>query len=408
MKILLINHYAGGPDLGMEHRPWFMAREWIRAGHQVNILAAGFAHTRTHQPGIRKIFSEDDRQGVPYGWIKAPAYKGNGVMRLINIFTFITRLGFRAKRLAHLYQPDVVIASSTYPLDIWPAHRIARHAGAKLVYEVHDLWPLSPMELGGYSARHPFIALLQRAENFAYQHADLVPSLLPHTLEHMVRHGMKPDKFVYIPNGIPSDEWDTGHPLPAEHQQIIEQARAAGQMIVGYTGAHGIANALTPLLEAAALIRELPVTFLLVGSGPEKENLRKRARELGLTNINFTGNVQKKALPALLDRMDVLYVGFQKQSLYRFGVSPNKLFDYMMAGKPVIQAIRAGNDPVAEAGCGLSIEPDDPRAIAGAIEQMFATDAETRKKFGEAGKAYVLAHHDYRILAEKFITALGR
>jgi glycosyltransferase involved in cell wall biosynthesis len=408
MKIVLINHYAGGPELGMEHRPWFMAREWIRAGHQVTVIASGFAHTRTHQPSVRGIVCDDNVDGVPYLWIKAPAYQGNGVMRLINIFTFVARLWIRSRRFARRFRPDVVIASSTYPPDIWPAHRMARFANAKLVYEVHDLWPLSPMELGGYSPKHPFIVLLQRAENYAYKHSHLVASLLPHTLDHMVEHGMDPEKFVCIPNGIPADEWDCQQALPGEHRKVIDQARASGHMILGYTGAHGIANALIPFINAAALVKELPVTFLLTGNGPEKENLRKRAAELGLANVHFAPNVSKRVLPALLDQMDVLYVGFQKQSLYRFGVSPNKLFDYMMAGKPIIQAIDAGNDPVAEAGCGLSIEPDNPEAIAHAIRALISTDQEQRNRLGEAGRKYVVQYHDYRILADKFLEALNR
>jgi glycosyltransferase involved in cell wall biosynthesis len=406
MKILLINHYAGGPALGMEHRPWFMAREWIRAGHEVKIVAAGFAHTRTSQPAFEGVYGDGEQEGVPYSWIRTPEYHGNGVMRLVNMFTFVTRLCLRGRKLARTFAPDVVVASSTYPLDIWPARRIARLAGSKLVYEVHDLWPLSPMELGGYSARHPFIALLQRAENTAYRHADLVASLLPHTLGHMVQHGMHPDKFVYIPNGIPADEWDTTLPIPEEHSVILEEAKQKGHMIVGYTGAHGIANALIPLLDAAALLQELPVTIMLVGSGPEKKNLQVLAKERNLYNIKFSGNVPKKVLPALLSRMDVLYVGFHKQSLYRFGVSPNKLFDYMMAGKPVIQAIHASNDPVAEAGCGLSVEPDDPVAIAHAINEMLDADPTTHERMGQAGKAWVTEHHNYKILAARFIEAL--
>lgn len=406
MKILLINHYAGGPSFGMEHRPYYMAREWVACGHEVTIVASGFAHTRTHQPRVQTKIRQEMIDGIRYLWLKTPPYSGNTVSRILNMLIFIFRLRCNARSIARNFSPDLVIASSTYPLDIWPAHRIARYSGGKLVYEVHDLWPLSPMELGGYSRRHPYIMLLQRAENYAYKHSDKVVSLLPHTLEHMVSHGMEPEKFVYIPNGIVASDWEEKTDIPDEHQIIIDKLRGEGKMIIGYTGAHGIANALYPLVEATELTQDLPVGFLLVGNGPEKDNLHQKAKAAGLQNIFFTSSVAKHQLPSLLSQIDILYVGFQRQALYRFGVSPNKIFDYMMAGKPIIQAIEAGNNPVRDAGCGLSIEPDNPKAITEAIRQLIAMSSKDLKKMGEAGKEYVIANHDYSVLSLRFLESL--
>lgn len=406
MKILLINHYAGGPDLGMEHRPFFMAREWVANGHDVTIVSAGFAHTRTHQPKFKGRISGEMISGIRYLWLKTPSYRGNTLGRIFNMLTFILRLRCNARRIAKDYSPEVVIASSTYPLDIWPAHRIARYSKAKLVYEVHDLWPLSPMELGGYSRRHPYIRLLQRAEDYAYRHSGKVVSLLPHTLEHMVSRGMEPEKFAYIPNGIVTSDWEERRDLPQEHQAIIDGLKGKGMRIIGYTGAHGIANALDPLVEAAELTQDLPVGFLFVGNGPEKERLQQKAKAAGIQNIFFTPSVARNQLPSLLSQMDILYVGFRRQALYRFGVSPNKIFDYMMAGKPIIQAIEAGNNPVREAGCGLDIEPDNPEAIAEAIRCLIATSTEELKRMGEKGKSYVVANHEYKVLSRRFLDSL--
>lgn len=408
MKILLVNHYAGGPDLGMEHRPWLLAREWISLGHEVLIVAAGFAHTRTHQPEEINPRSIYTLSGVPYLFIPTPSYQGNHIRRVVNMLAFTGRLWLQAKRIARQYNPDFVIASSTYPLDIWPCHRIARACGARLVYEVHDLWPLSPVELGGFSRRHPYIQLLQKAENFACRHSDKVVSLLPLTLEHLQEHGMQKDNFLYIPNGVVTQDWNTTCEVPAEHKTCLDRAHHEGRLVVGYTGAHGIANALDPLLDAAKLVQELPVSFLLVGNGPEKERLMQRSRESGLNHVFFAASVSKHQLPALLQQMDFLYVGFQKQTLYRFGVSPNKMFDYMMAGKPIIQAIKAGNNPVEEAGCGLAVEPDNPEAIAAAIRSLLAMSPEERERLGKKGRVHVMEHHDYKILALKFIGGISR
>jgi len=403
---MLINHYAGGPHLGMEHRPFLLAREWIRAGHEVVIVAAGYAHTRTRQPDVQGRIHEASHDGVPYLFFRTPSYSGNSLKRVWNMGVFIRKLWSHARYMAEKFRPEAVIASSTYPLDIWPAHRIARMSGARLVFEVHDLWPLSPMELGGYSARHPYIRLLQKAEDFAYHHADRVVSLLPCTLPHMTSHGMEPEKFRYVPNGVLPDEWDAAGILPGEHQHIIDTSRAEGKKIVGYTGALGVANALEPLIEASALVKDQPVVFLLVGQGPEKDRLMDLAGNLGVHNLFFAPNVPKQQLPALLEQIDFLYVGFRKQALYRFGVSPNKIFDYMMAGKPVIQAIEACNNPVAEAGCGISIPADNPIAIAEAIRRLCAAPAEELAAMGKAGRSYVMAYHDYRKLAEHFLEGL--
>ena len=113
MKILLINHYAGGPDLGMEHRPFFMAREWVANGHDVTIVSAGFAHTRTHQPKFKGRISVEVVSGIRYLWLKAPSYRGNTLGRIFNMLTFILRLRCNARRVAKDYSPEVVIASST-------------------------------------------------------------------------------------------------------------------------------------------------------------------------------------------------------------------------------------------------------------------------------------------------------
>lgn len=144
MRILLINHYAGSPKHGMEFRPYYLAREWVRAGHQVLILAASHSHVRATQPkpGGETI------DGIGYCWYETPAYEGNGLGRVRNIWAFCRQVWKDAEILARDFQPDVVIASSTYPMDVWVARRVAWLAKAKLVYEVHDLWPLSPIEHG--------------------------------------------------------------------------------------------------------------------------------------------------------------------------------------------------------------------------------------------------------------------
>ena len=407
MNLLLINHYAGSPRDGMEYRPYYLAREWLRAGHRVQIVAASYSHVRTRQPALTQGTLDESIDGVAYRWLATPAYRGNGVGRVRNIAAFLWRLNREAPQLAREFRPDAVIASSTYPLDIWVARRIARLAGAKLVHEVHDLWPASPIELSGMSPRHPFIRLCQRAEDTACRDADVVVSMLPKVADHLRSRGLDLRKLHIVPNGIDAGEW-TGAPAPLQPALAAQLAtlRAAGRTLVGYAGSHGLPNALDTLLDAAALLAREPIAFVLVGNGHEKARLAQRVRDEKLTNVTLFDPIPKAQIPALLARLDIAYIGWQRVPIYRFGIAPNKLMDYMMAGCAVLHSVEAGNDPVAEAGCGLTVAPESAAAVADGLRRLKALAPAERRAMGERGRRFVLAHHTYPVLAQRFIEAL--
>ncbi|MCE5286399.1 MAG: glycosyltransferase family 4 protein [Pelosinus sp.] len=409
MNILLINHYAGSPKHGMEYRPYYMAQEWVKRGHNVTIVAANYSHVRSINPDVDGKLSEEFIDGIRYIWIKTSTYFGNSISRAINMFAFVSRLFRYNCDICNNNRFDAVIASSTYPLDIYPAYWFATKAKAKLIFEVHDLWPLSPIEIGGMSRWHPFIMVMQMAENFAYKKADKVVSMLPKACQHMQEHGMSKDKFVYIPNGICMDDWIASRSSTKKSPQIeaIDNLRKDGFFLIAYAGNHSKGNALESILRAADLLKDLPIKVILIGQGPEKEYLQQLSNSLDLPNILFLPPVRKEVIPLLLSKMDVLYIGMKAQSLFRFGISPNKLMDYMMSGKPVISAIYAGNDIVAESGCGLSILPENPQELAQAIIKLYNTAAEDLVIMGESGKKYVKEHHNYEVLAKKFLNVLG-
>jgi len=410
MRILYLNHYAGSPQHGMEYRPYYLAREWVRAGHTVQMIAASYSHVRTRQPDLEGKVSRDETiAGIDYRWLATPAYDGNGVGRVRNIAVFLGRLWRESARWAAAWRPDVVIASSTYPMDIWVARRIAQRARAKLVYEVHDLWPASPIELSGMSPRHPFVILCQKAENDAYRDADVVVSMLPKVAGHMSEHGLDLRKLHIVPNGITLDEWDGAGDgeLPPELAAHLAALRAAGRTIVGYAGSHGLPNALDTLLDAAALLREANLSFVLVGDGHEKTRLAARVRDERLSNVALFAPIPKAQIPTLLAAFDIAYIGWQQVPIYRFGIAPNKLMDYMMARCAVLHSVDAGNDPVAEAGCGLTVPPESPRGVADGLMRLAACPADERAAMGERGRAFVLANHTYPVLAQRFLEALA-
>lgn len=409
MNILLINHNAGSLSHGMEYRPYYLAREWVRLGNQVTIVAASFAHVHTHQPEHTGLMSVQDIDGIKYVWLKTPQYSGNGIGRVRNVAAFVGQLYRLRKSIIGLSLPDVVIASSTYPFDIFPAHYIAKKTGAKLVFEVHDLWPLSLIELGGMSRWHPFIMATQVAEWFAYRVSAKVVSILPKTLEHMTSHGLSPRKFVHIPNGIDAQEWKGADAVDGRnpYKEIIDNFKSNGHFVVGYAGAYGMANSLSTLVDAADLLKEKNITFLLLGNGPAKHQLQDRAGKGGLQNILFLDAVSKTAVPSILAAVDACYIGWPRVPFLRFGISPNKLMDYMAAGKPIIHSVEAGNDIVAESRCGLSVPPENPQAIADAILELMRMDPQERAAMGLRGKEFVLQHHDYRVLAQQFLSIMA-
>lgn len=409
MKILLINHYAGSDRMGMEYRPFYLAREWAADGHAVTVLGASFSHLRRIQPEVRADHDVTVEDGVRFRWLRTRPYQGNGSGRVANMLTFVGKLLTYARRIALEERPDVVICSSTYPLDIYPGARIARAARARLVFEVHDLWPLTPVLLGGYSRRHPYILLLQAAEDFACRNADRVVSILPDARGYMVERGLDPAKFAHVPNGIPIAALQAAVPdeLPPSIADRIAEERARGRFLIGYAGGINPSNPVEAILDSAVLLAGEPVSFILVGDGASASALRARVERLGLDNFHMVGSIPKWTVQRFLSEMDALSMPWRRSPLYRYGVSPNKMFDYMLSGRPIVQSCDASNDLVRDAQCGITVPPEDPAAYADAIRQLSLLPQSERLRLGENGRRFVEQHHDYPIIASRFIAALG-
>lgn len=399
MNILLINHYTGNPKLGMEFRPYYLGREWIKSGNKVMIVGGSYSHLRKQQPTKEK----ETIEGIEYRWIPLKPYKGNGLGRIKSMFDFVRKLWFSYPKYLGNFKPDVVIASSTYPIDIYPAHKIAKHYNAKLVYEVHDLWPLSPMELGGYSQHHPFIIVMQAAEDYCYRHADKVVSLLPNALEHMKERGMDEKKFVYVPNGFVQEEWDNIKEPSKNIKDLVSQLKSHGKFVIMYTGGHAVSNALDFFLDAMKKLKNSNVVALLIGNGQEKSHLETRVKDEKIDNVIFLNPVPKQLIPGVLSLADCLYIGWKKNPLYRFGICPNKLLDYMMSGKPIIHSVAAPNDWVKDGKCGLSVEAENVDTLAKAIKKMANTPKEELIEIGKQGRQFCQSKFNYKDLAEQFI-----
>jgi glycosyltransferase involved in cell wall biosynthesis len=405
MNILFFAHLAGSPYHGMVYGHYYLAREWVKSGHAVTIVTASYVHTRFKQPSKSRKITEEIIDGIRYVWLPTPTYKARSHLgRAWNIFSYSIQCYW--KKLPVL-NADVVICSSHHPLPIYAARKYAIKFNARLVFEVRDLWPLTLIELGNMSKFNILIGIMQHAEDYAYKHADKVVSVLIGSKKYMLSRGLAPEKFVFIPNGISLTEHNTGKPLPESYLNKINALRKEGKFIIGYAGRFGLANALHTLIEAIALSKDQDVVVALLGYGAYAKELKSQTNRLALSNrILFLDPVKKEQVSDFLFHMDAAYIGLQKSPVFRFGISPTKLNDFLLAARPVIAATDAPSVIISESGAVIRCVPDNPLELANAIHAMKVLSPEKRKEMGEKGRAWIIANRDYKVLAARFLDAV--
>jgi glycosyltransferase involved in cell wall biosynthesis len=214
----------------------------------------------------------------------------------------------------------------------------------------------------------------------------------------MIGKGLFEKKFRYIPNGI-----KTVSKNQVLDENIMKQL-PKGKFIIGYTGTIGLANALDPLIESAIKVREhKKIHFIFVGNGSNKIQLEKKVCVNNLENVTFINAIDKDQIYALIEYFDVCYLGWHNILIYKFGISANKLFDYMYAGKPILHAYSGTKDIVKIANAGISCEAYNVDEIVDSIYKFLEMSKNEMRKMGQNGKNYVLKYHTYEHLAKKYI-----
>ena len=402
--IWIINQYASTPETGMGGRHYHLARELAKQGHKVYLVAASYTHILREPPKVDEPYQIQLIEGINFVWVKMPYYdNAHSKKRIINWFLFAWKLRGLIKTIAD--KPDTILYSSPSLIGFLGCKYIKNaYKNTRLVFEVRDIWPLTLIELGGYSPKNMFIRFLQWIEDKAYRDSESVISNLKNVVEHMVSRGMDRSKFTWIPNGFSMDEVKQKQNLPEE---VLTQL-PKDKFVVGYTGTLGIANALDSLIEAAEILKEqTAIVFVLVGEGKEKARLRVLAKDKGLSNIYFIEAIPKAQIQSMLKFFDVCFLGLTKDPLFKFGVSPNKLVDYFYSGKPVVYAIESGSyTPVSDAGAGIQVSAEDFQAIADAALELNQLSQVARDAMGDNGKRYALENHEYSALAKKLANVL--
>jgi len=262
----------------------------------------------------------------------------------------------------------------------------------------------------GALRENSFVAkLLYALESFLYKKAQKVIFPMRGGVEYAIGRGVNRDKVVWLPQGVDLERFDNPKPLEPDSDIAMCFHKNKDKFKVLYTGAHGPANDLESLVSCASILRDSypDIHFFLIGDGPEKAHLIEKAKKKMLDNISFLNAVSKSEIPSVIANADLLVHSLKRMEVLRFGISANKMFDYMASAKPIITTIEISNNPVIEAKCGIAVEPENAEALAKAIIEVYDMSEEKRRELGLNGRRYVEKYHDIRVLADQLETILG-
>lgn len=392
--VLVINQFAGTPESGWGERHFYFSKYWKEQGFDVKIIAGSYNHMFRNNVEVKGVYKQTNYEGVDFIWVNTPKYDPRSIKRFWSMMVFAFRI--LQLPLSITGKPQAIIVSSMPIFPIYTGWRLAKRHGAKLLFEIRDIWPLSLQLLGNKSGNHPAVRFIGWFEKFGYRRADHMISLLPNAQEHFEQVAGKKVDFHYIPNGI-----DEGQLREDPLVKELEIQIPKDKFIVGYAGTLGLANALEYLVDASTIMREnTEIFFVFVGDGYLKEDLVKKTKNQ--SNILFLPKIPKNQVQSLLQYFDICFVGRNDTELFKHGVSANKYFDYMLAAKPILDSNNKIKDPVELSGGGVIVKPDSAKAIQDGIHQLFQMTAEQRNEMGKKGKDYARKFHSISNLAKQY------
>lgn len=375
MRIWLINHYAVPIKYYPLARTTYFAKYLIRDGHEVKIFSASSVHNsdiNLIQDGA--LYKEETVDGIPYVYVRCRSYQSK-VQRVLNMLDFAWNL---KDVCDHYEKPDVIMASSQTPFACMRALRMAKTLKAKSIMEVTDLWPESLVAFGMINKSNPMLIPMYLFEKMMYEYADDVIFSLEGGYDYIEERGWEEDiprdKVHYINNGVDLKVFDYNR----EHYRIDDDDLENEKIFkVIYTGSIRLANGLGKLVDVAKYIRNPKIKLLIWGTGDDLQRLQKRVKDENIHNIVFKGYAEKAYIPYITSCADLNIIHYADMPVGRFGVSPNKLFDYMAAGKPILDDRPCNYNPLVACDVGIEIQNPTVENIAKAIEGFVDMDPET-------------------------------
>jgi glycosyltransferase involved in cell wall biosynthesis len=392
MHILLIHQAFAALDEPGGTRHHEIARYLVAQGHQVTVITGQVSYLTGERIASGWLHKTVDDVGVEiWRCYSYPAWHRSFSHRLLNFISFMLSAciaGLRARGV------DLVWGTSPPLFQGLAAWAVAKLRGRKFLFEVRDLWPYFAVAVG--VLRHPIlIRLSEGLERFLYRRSDHVVVNSPGYIDHVCARGARAVELV--PNGVDVSMFDPSE----EGVEFRRMHDLEGKFLALYAGAHGISNDLAVLLSAAERLSDVEdLVIVFLGDGKEKAGLMASAEEAGIENVRFLPPLSKAEMPKALAAADLCIAILKPIEAYKT-TYPNKVFDYMAVGRPVILAIDGVIREVVErAGAGLFAAPGDPEALARAIRRL-KIDPDTRAIMGKSGRAFVEQHFDRRASARK-------
>jgi glycosyltransferase involved in cell wall biosynthesis len=396
MNIWIISKYASPLKYGFGSRHFNFAKEFNNLGLDTTIITSDSNHL-VNFPNFKKRIIFEDIEGVRTIWLKTKKYKGtNSIGRMLSWIHF--ELNILALNKKKLPNPNVLIISSLSLLTIITGIILKRKYKCRLIFEIRDIWPLTIIQLGGFSSKNPFIKLLQFIEYKGYVTSDFIVGTMPNLAEHVTNIIGKNNKCKNIPQGLDLSLFENFLPLD---QGYIDQYIPKNKFIIGYAGSIGRSNALDTIIECALEFKEnTNIHFAFLGAGDQLEELKKKVN--GTSNITFLPKVQKKQVQTVIQHFDVLYDSVKNISLYNYGLSRNKWIDYMYAGKPIIASYSGYPSMINESGCGTFVAAEDKNALKKTILYYSKLSQNELNVIGLKGKHWLIENRTFTKLAAEY------
>lgn len=409
MKIWLINHYAVPIKYYPLARTTNFAKYLTKQGHNVTIFAASSVHNSDlNLISDKSTFVELNVDSIKYVLIKTSQYKGNGLSRIINMFQFASRLPKVCERFD---KPDIIMASSATPMACTAGIKLSKKYKRKCIAEVSDLWPESFVAYELIKKNNPLLKLMYLYEKRMYKNADKIIFTMEGGKDYIVEkkwdieQGGPIDlkKIHYINNGVDIEAFNMNLHNHWLHDDDLD---CTDLFKVVYVGSVRKANNLDKILDTAQLIKNKNIKFLIWGTGDEIETLKSKLNEEKIKNVVFKGYVDKKYIPSILSRSDLNFLILKELELFRFGLSPNKIFDYIASGKPLLIIGKASYSFVEKYQCGIQIDSDNPKTVAGEIDRFAAKPKEEHEVYcGNSLKA--AQNYDFKQLTNKLLKIIS-
>lgn len=412
MKIWILNHYAGDTFFDGGGRHYAFAKYMKKSGHEPVVFCSNTKHgIAEHYFDFNERWKQylQEEIDVPYVFVGARIYVGNGKQRVLNMIDFYRNVKRVVKEYAKVNgKPDIIFASSVHPLTMLAGIKIAKKFGIKCVCEIRDLWPESLVAYGIAGSKNPAVLYLRRLEKKIYKDADDIVFTMEGAYDYIVEQRWEKqvprEKVHYINNGVDLENYRCNR-----EKYRIEDEDLDNKSIfkVVYTGSIRKVNNLGTLLDIAKEVRNPRIHFLIWGDGDEKEILEKRVQTEKINNVKFKGRVDKQYIPYITSCADLNIAHNTATSLFRFGISFNKIFDYFASEKPILSDFWCKYNPAIMMGAGLEVEKATPKTVADAVERFANMDSKEYDVYCENARK-AAEKYDFKKLTEELLAVIEK